>query len=465
MAALAIISIVTVVGQFPAPRSTAAVATASSVGNLKTSVVSGKSTDSVRTSLADARDAITGSEHQLRTTYSGSGAAFDGKGFKFTVEQVRLVVELATEAMSPKWVGTNTGATYGMGAITETFRPAVNGTEQSFTVANRPKGSGPLVILVPVLGLSAHTSGAAIDLDNPAGQVVATYAGLKVTDANDKTVPAVMKAVTDGSAIAIDVSDSGASYPLTVDPTWSQTEEIGRSGNVAVLGSTALVGEPDQTVDGNTYEGAVYVYTLSGYGWVESAELTASDGTAGDTFGYSVALSGTSAIIGAPDHTVGSTTYQGAAYVFTFNSGRWTQTAELTNSGGVVEGNFGFSVGLSGTTAVVGAIGMDTTGAAFVFNLSDGSWSQTAVLTPPDYGYIGFGYSVGISGTTLVVGAPGEYVYAADAGTAYIYSLIDGTWTEGATEISSDGGNYELFGEKVAVSGSTVLVSAEGRDD
>ena len=365
--------------------------------------------------------------------------------------------------MSPKWVGTNTGATYGMGAITETFRPAVNGTEQSFTVANRPKGSGPLVILVPVLGLSAHTSGAAIDLDNPAGQVVATYAGLKVTDANDKTVPAVMKAVTDGSAIAIDVSDSGASYPLTVDPTWSQTEEIGRSGNVAVLGSTALVGEPDQTVDGNTYEGAVYVYTLSGYGWVESAELTASDGTAGDTFGYSVALSGTSAIIGAPDHTVGSTTYQGAAYVFTFNSGRWTQTAELTNSGGVVEGNFGFSVGLSGTTAVVGAIGMDTTGAAFVFNLSDGSWSQTAVLTPPDYGYIGFGYSVGISGTTLVVGAPGEYVYAADAGTAYIYSLIDGTWTEGATEISSDGGNYELFGEKVAVSGSTVLVSAEGQ--
>jgi hypothetical protein len=84
--------------------------------------------------------------------------------------------------------------------------------------------------------------------------------------------------------------------------------------------------------------------------WSQQAELTASDGASSDELGYSVSLSGTTALVGAPFHTVGPNT--GAAYVFTESGGTWSEQAELTASDGDL---FGWSVSLSGTTALIGA--------------------------------------------------------------------------------------------------------------
>ena len=137
--------------------------------------------------------------------------------------------------------------------------------------------------------------------------------------------------------------------------------------SVAVSGDTALVGAPNHAVGGTAY---VFVY--SGGVWTQQAELIASDGAAGDYFGSSVSISGDSALVGASGHAVGGNAYQGAAYVFVRSGSTWTQRAELTAADGAAWDNLGSSVAISGDTALVGApshavSGNSQQGAAYVF--------------------------------------------------------------------------------------------------
>ena len=62
----------------------------------------------------------------------------------------------------------------------------------------------------------------------------------------------------------------------------------------------------------NSFAGAAYVFTRSGNTWSQRAKLTAADGAADDFFGNSVALSGATALAGAPFKNASA----GAAYVF-----------------------------------------------------------------------------------------------------------------------------------------------------
>ena len=106
-----------------------------------------------------------------------------------------------------------------------------------------------------------------------------------------------------------------------------------------------------------TDQGSAYVFTRSGTTWTQQAKLTASDGAADDYFGYSVALSGDTALVGAYWDDVGANYDQGSAYVFTRSGTTWTQQAKLTASDGAAGDHFGHSVALSGDTALVGATG------------------------------------------------------------------------------------------------------------
>ncbi len=80
--------------------------------------------------------------------------------------------------------------------------------------------------------------------------------------------------------------------------------------SVAVSGDAALVGAFE--LNG---AGSAYVFSRSGMTWTEDAKLTASDATAFDVFGCAVALSGTTAIVGAFDTDLS----KGSAYVFLFD--------------------------------------------------------------------------------------------------------------------------------------------------
>ena len=111
------------------------------------------------------------------------------------------------------------------------------------------------------------------------------------------------------------------------------------------------------------------------------AELKGSDTVAGDYFGYSVAISGTTAIVGAYGHTKDA----GLAYVFTKRAGVWKQTAELKGYDTVAGDYFGYSVAISGATAIVGAYGhASSAGRAYVFSRTATRWKQTAELKGSD---------------------------------------------------------------------------------
>ena len=220
---------------------------------------------------------------------------------------------------------------------------------------------------------------------------------------------------------------------------------------VAVSGSMLLVGEPAMY----DASGRVYVYTQSGGTWSETATLVGSDTGAGDTFGFSVALSGTTAVVGAPGQSTNGN-YAGSAYVFTDSGGTWTQAAELHGSDNAAGDWFGSAVGVDGTTALVGAPAhAGVAGSAYVFSDTGGTWPQSAEMNGSvALGY--FGYAVAISGANAIVGAPGV---SSTAGNAFIFSDTGGTWSQTAT-LSGTGGGVHDFGQAVAVDGTVAAVGA-----
>jgi len=129
--------------------------------------------------------------------------------------------------------------------------------------------------------------------------------------------------------------------------------------SVAMSGKTVIVGAPGNTAYGAP--GAAYVFTKTSTGWNQVAELQGSDL---DMFGYSVAISGTTAMVGAPGYAKNA----GRVYVFTKTAAGWMQVAELKGSDTVANDSFGWSVAISGTTAIVGAMsGHSVQGRAYVF--------------------------------------------------------------------------------------------------
>jgi hypothetical protein len=225
--------------------------------------------------------------------------------------------------------------------------------------------------------------------------------------------------------------------------------------SVAISGSTALVGAPGK----NSGAGAAYVFTGSGGIWMQRAELTATDAAPGDIFGVSVALSGSTALIGA----FRKNSNAGAAYVFTGSAGSWTQRKELTAADAAPGDNFGVSVALSGSTALIGAFSKSTNaGAAYVFTGSGSSWTQRKELTAADAapGDL-FGVSVALSGSTALIGAYGKN---SNAGAAYVVTGSGSTWTQRKELTAADAAPGDLFGRSVALSGSTALIGAYGKN-
>ena len=193
-------------------------------------------------------------------------------------------------------------------------------------------------------------------------------------------------------------------------------------------------------------------------------KLTADDGAAFDQFGFSVGISGSMAIVGASrdDDNGGES---GTDYLFDTTTGAQTK---LTASDGEAGDQFGTSVAISGSTAIVGALGDDdnggNSGSAYLFNASTGD--QIAKLTASDgAAFDKFGYSVGISGSTAIVGARLDDDKGTNSGSAYFYDIADIENPVETNLVANDGAGSDYFGVSVALSGSTAIVGARFDDD
>lgn len=236
--------------------------------------------------------------------------------------------------------------------------------------------------------------------------------------------------------------------------------------SVAISGNTAIVGSVGNDVGGKIDQGSAYIFVHSGNQWIQQAKLIADDGAAHDNFGRTVAIDGDTAIVGTTGD-VGTNDNQGKAYVFVRAGTSWTQQAMLTADDGAAQDFFGTSVAISGDKAVIGATFDDVganadQGSAYVFVRSESRWSQQIKLTADNgAAFDNLGNCVAISGDTVIVGAYFADVGGnANQGSAYIFALNDDRWIQEAQFTA----NTSLFGNSVAIDGDTAVVGVFGDD-
>ena len=274
--------------------------------------------------------------------------------------------------------------------------------------------------------------------------------------------------------------DQGSAYIFVRSgTTWIQQQKLTASDgaamdifgySVAIFGDTAIVGAPPSDVGTNTEQGSAYIFVHSGTTWSQQQKLTAADGAAGDIFGSSVAISGDTVIVGATFDTVGANTGQGSAYIFVRSGTTWSQQQKLTASDGAANDEFG-DVAISGDTAIVGSIFDDVgananQGSAYIFVRSGTTWSEQQKLTSAD-GAVGdrFGFLPAISGETAIVGAPTDDVGVnANQGSAYVFVRSGTTWSEQQKLTAADGAASAQFGFSSAISGETAIIGANVDD-
>ncbi len=258
-------------------------------------------------------------------------------------------------------------------------------------------------------------------------------------------------------------ADSGAAY-LFDTATGAELAKLTASDgefndyfgqSVAISGDKVLVGASLDDDNGFS-SGSAYLFDATT--GAQLAKLTASDGAGGDWFGWSVDISGTTAIIGAP-HDNNTFTNCGSAYLFDITTG--AEIGKLSASDRAPEDKFGISVAISGNIAIIGAFGDDdngnSSGSAYLFDITTGA--EIAKLLSSD-GAAGdnFGRVVAISGTTALVGVYDDDDNGPESGSAYLFDTTTGL--EIAKLLASDGESVDRFGFSVAISGTTAIVGA-----
>ncbi len=239
-------------------------------------------------------------------------------------------------------------------------------------------------------------------------------------------------------------------------------ESVGISGHAAIVGAN---GDDDNGPD----SGSAYIFRFDGRVWIQEAKLVPSDGSQADEFGKAVAVSGDLAIVGAyraDEAGVDS----GAAYIFRRTESVWEQEIKLLASDGETQDRFGWSVALSGNVALIGARrdddnGVDS-GAAYVFRFNGSTWIEEQKLLASDGDVLDdFGFSVSLSENVAVIGARGDEDNGFESGSAYVFRFMDPVWTEEQKLLAKDGEPEDKFGHSVAVSGDLAVIGARWDDD
>lgn len=237
--------------------------------------------------------------------------------------------------------------------------------------------------------------------------------------------------------------------------------------SVAISGDTLVAGSLQDFVGANVEQGSATVFTRSNNVWIEQAALIASDGAERDSFGFSVAIDQNTIVVGAFKDDIGANDGQGSVYVFVRNGTGWTQQAKLTASDGDAGDAFGYSVALDGDTLVAGAVGRDQNiyaayGAAYVFVRNGNTWSQQARLVHADgWTSDNFGQDVAIDGHTVVVSSGfADIDSSLNHGAAWVFVRNGSSWSQQARILASDAAEFDEFGRSVDIDGDRILIGS-----
>ncbi len=229
---------------------------------------------------------------------------------------------------------------------------------------------------------------------------------------------------------------------------------------IGVIDAYKILNEPKDDYNN------IIPHNFDGDYWTEKTKLLASDGESQDYFGTYLSIYENFAIIGAyrdDDNGIGS----GSAYIFYKNDLNWTEHAKLLASDGSANDNFGSSVSIYGEYAIIGAPGDNvygaSSGSAYVFHRSGNTWIQQAKLIPSD-GETNdhFGHTVCIYGDYAFVGAPRDEFYM---GSAYVFHRSGTSWIQQSKLIASDGQTLDLFGVSVSLDGDYAVIGSSLDDD
>ena len=299
------------------------------------------------------------------------------------------------------------------------------------------------------------------------------------------------------------INNSGSAYIFqNTGGIWTQVNILEASDfeaddlfgcSVAISGDYAMVGawredEDEDEINSFSDAGSVYVFHNNGGTWSELQKIVASDRGTSDAFGWSVALSGDYAIIGAKEddeNATGGNALQsaGSAYIFKNTAGTWAQMQKIVASDRGTNDEFGNSVGISGDYAIVGSMLEDhnltgsqtllSAGSSYIFKNNAGTFSQVQKIIAPDRDESDmFGCSVAISGNYALIGAyneeedPAGANAIAGAGAAYLYENTAGTWSMVQKIVASDRDSADdYFAYAVALEANNSIVGALLEDE
>lgn len=272
--------------------------------------------------------------------------------------------------------------------------------------------------------------------------------------------------------------NSGAAYIFRYNgATWTEVQKLTASDrsdhdwfgvSVAISGEYAIVGAHQEDEDAAglntmTSSGSAYMFEFNGSSWSQVDKITSSDRGANEYFGLAVDIDFDRAIVGArsdaqDENGANSMTAAGSAFVFKRDpgSGMWLPEDKLDASDRASGDRFGYSVGISGSLAIVGAALEDHNatggatlsgaGSAYTFQLSGSAWNQTQKIVANDRNtYDWFGGSSAIFKDRIIVGAsdededdspvPGNTM--AESGSAYVYEIAQTPATQPTISASS----------------------------
>jgi len=242
------------------------------------------------------------------------------------------------------------------------------------------------------------------------------------------------------------------------------TDYFGRT--VAIYDNTILVSATRNSLIG--YQtGAVFVFEFNGEYWEETQVLAPSDLIANEHFGIALDLNGNNLVVGAYDDDNGNAS--GSVRVYEKVSGTWQLSTKIISSDGSSGDRFGSSVAISEDGIIVVGAGYDddtagNSGSAYIYNKSGSDWNEQKIVAFDanynDY----FGYDVAIDSNIVIVGAYYDTDTYSRQGSVYFFTEVGGVWQEDGKIYAPNPNSNDNFGISVDIDYEYIIVGASESD-